>query len=114
MAQGCVPHESECRALADNCLHCQWRRCPRCVSTWLLRRTASEGDLTLVSPTPSYVAGTKLKFDGGEAVVIEDQCDVVVLATPETNYLTRTGAPIKVQASRINVAKSVIVLEMLK
>ncbi len=38
MAQGCVPHELECRAenLSDTCLHCQWRRCPRCVSACLL------------------------------------------------------------------------------
>jgi hypothetical protein len=78
-------------------------------------RCAGAGDLILVTPAPTYVGGTLLRFRGGKATVLEDQGGNVVLQTPEKTYTTkRGGLRLGIPAGTVNMAKDVLVLELLK
>jgi hypothetical protein len=78
-----------------------------------ISRCVGEDDLQVIKPAPTYVSGTKLRFAGGQATVIDDLGDVVTLGLPAKRYPTLAGGFKEVSLSRVNIAKALLVLELL-
>jgi hypothetical protein len=77
-------------------------------------RVINEKDLALLAEAPSYVVGTRLRFQGSEVTVDADLGDKVVLAMPEVCVPTQGGQTLRIAASRRTVAKAEVVLDGLE
>jgi hypothetical protein len=74
-------------------------------------RNAGVGDLTEVTPPPTYTLGATITYNGAQHVVADVTGDFVTLVVPEKLYPLRHGHALRIPAGNsIIVSKSDLVL----